>query len=195
MKTGCSNRTHKALGVMFQVEVFWVVSPCDDVRYQRFRGPRYLTLKMEVPTTQEAWWAPEPVWTRWLREKKIPSLPLPYRTVLNFVLFLLIFTVLEIRRCIQKFPDWVDNEITTINTRWETIQRVLAEKLARLTHDMAIQLHLVAESCTICSSRLRRPVRKLLVTPSYTACRPQNSSYPGSPMCRTCLPVTSPLRH
>jgi len=27
----------------------------------------------------------------------------------------------------------------------------------------------VAESCTICSSRSRRPVRKLLVTPSYTA--------------------------
>jgi len=27
--------------------------------------------------------------------------------------------------------------------------------------------HLVAESCTICSSRSRRPVRKLLDTPSY----------------------------
>jgi len=30
-----------------------------------------------------------------------------------------------------------------------------------------IQLHLVAESCTICNSRSRRPVRKLLDTPSY----------------------------
>jgi len=30
-----------------------------------------------------------------------------------------------------------------------------------------IQLHLVAESRTICSSRSRRPVRKLLDTPSY----------------------------
>jgi len=37
-------------------------------------------------------------------------------------------------------------------------------KLTRLTH---IQLYLVAESCTICSSRSRRPVRELLDTPSY----------------------------
>jgi hypothetical protein len=29
----------------------------------------------------------------------------------------------------------------------------MAAKLARLTHKIAIQLHLVAESCTICSSR------------------------------------------
>jgi len=33
---------------------------------------------------------------------------------------------------------------------------------------MAIQLHLVAESSTVCSSRSRRPVRKLLVTLLYT---------------------------
>jgi hypothetical protein len=35
------------------------------------------------------------------------------------------------------------------------------------THKIAIQLHLVAESCTICSRRSRQPVRKLLDTPSY----------------------------
>jgi hypothetical protein len=29
----------------------------------------------------------------------------------------------------------------------------MAAKLTRLTHKIAIQLHLVAESCTICSSR------------------------------------------
>jgi hypothetical protein len=29
----------------------------------------------------------------------------------------------------------------------------MAAKLARLTHKIAIQLHIVAESCTICSSR------------------------------------------
>jgi hypothetical protein len=40
-------------------------------------------------------------------------------------------------------------------------------KTPRLTHKIAIQLHLVAQSCTICSSRSRRPVRKLLRTPSY----------------------------
>jgi hypothetical protein len=45
----------------------------------------------------------------------------------------------------------------------------MATKLTRLTDKIAIQLDLVAESCTICSSRSRRPVRKLLDTPSYIA--------------------------
>jgi len=43
----------------------------------------------------------------------------------------------------------------------------MAAKLPRLTHKIALQLHLVAESCTICSSRYRRPVLKLLDTPSH----------------------------
>jgi hypothetical protein len=38
----------------------------------------------------------------------------------------------------------------------------MAAKLTRLTYKIAIQLYLVAESCTICSSRSRWPVRKLL---------------------------------
>jgi hypothetical protein len=58
---------------------------------------------------------------------------------------------------------------TTTNTRWEAIKRVMAAKLTRLTHKLVIQLHLVAESCTIWSSRARQPVRKLLDTPSYAA--------------------------
>jgi hypothetical protein len=45
----------------------------------------------------------------------------------------------------------------------------MAAKLTRLTHKIAIQLHLMAESCTTCSSRSRRPVRKLLDTPSHAA--------------------------
>jgi hypothetical protein len=57
--------------------------------------------------------------------------------------------------------------LTTIYIRWEATQRIMAAKLTRLTHEIAIQLHLVAESCAICSSRSRRPVRKLLDTPSY----------------------------
>jgi hypothetical protein len=57
--------------------------------------------------------------------------------------------------------------LTTINTRWGATRRVMAAKLTRLTHKIAIQLHLVAESCATCSSRSRRPVRKLLDTPSY----------------------------
>jgi hypothetical protein len=44
---------------------------------------------------------------------------------------------------------------------------VVAAKLTKLTHKIAIQLHPVAESCTICSSSSRWPVRKLLGTPSY----------------------------
>jgi len=39
--------------------------------------------------------------------------------------------------------------------------------VVKLTHKIAIQLHLVAG--TICSSRSRRPVRKLLDTPSYSS--------------------------
>jgi hypothetical protein len=43
----------------------------------------------------------------------------------------------------------------------------MAAKLTRMSHKIATQLHLVIESCTICSSRSRRPVRKLLDAPSY----------------------------
>jgi hypothetical protein len=43
----------------------------------------------------------------------------------------------------------------------------MAAKLTRLTHKIAIQLHLVAESCTIFSSRSRWPVWILLDTPTY----------------------------
>jgi hypothetical protein len=44
----------------------------------------------------------------------------------------------------------------------------MAAKLTRLVHKIAIQLLLVAESCTICTSLSRRPVRKLLDTPSWS---------------------------
>jgi hypothetical protein len=74
-----------------------------------------------------------------------------------------------IRGCIQKFPDWVITKytLTTINTIWETTKRVMAAKITRLTHKIAVQLYLVAQSCTIFSSRSRWPVLKLLDTPSY----------------------------
>jgi hypothetical protein len=52
-------------------------------------------------------------------------------------------------------------------TRSEVTQTVMAAKITRLTHKIAKQLNLVAESCTICSSRSRRPVRKLMDTLSY----------------------------
>jgi len=44
---------------------------------------------------------------------------------------------------------------------------VIEVKFTRLTHKIATQLQLVAESRTIYSSLSRRPVRKLLDTTSY----------------------------
>jgi hypothetical protein len=43
----------------------------------------------------------------------------------------------------------------------------MAAKLAWMTHKIVIQLHLVAESCTICGSHTRQLIGKLLDTPSY----------------------------
>jgi len=48
----------------------------------------------------------------------------------------------------------------------------MAAKLTRLIHKIAIQLHLVAESCTICIYRARRQVRKFLDTSSYVSSLP-----------------------
>jgi hypothetical protein len=62
--------------------------------------------------------------------------------------------------------------LTTINARWEVTQRVMVAYLTRLTHKIAIHLHLVAEICTICSSRSWRPVRKLLDTIMYISTPP-----------------------
>jgi len=44
----------------------------------------------------------------------------------------------------------------------------MAATLARLTHKITMQLHLVAESSNIFSSRSRRPVRKLWMHPRTT---------------------------
>jgi hypothetical protein len=65
--------------------------------------------------------------------------------------------------------------LTTINTRCEATQRVMLAKPTRLTHKIVIQLHLMTESCTIFSSRSRRPVRKLLDIPSYVCLEPFSS--------------------
>jgi len=45
----------------------------------------------------------------------------------------------------------------------------MVAKLTRLTHKVAMQLHLVVESCSICSSHSRQSVWKLMGTPSYKA--------------------------
>jgi len=54
----------------------------------------------------------------------------------------------------------------------------MAAKLTRLAHKMAIQLDLVAESCIVCSSPYRRPVRNLFDISSYveyTTANPRES--------------------
>jgi hypothetical protein len=69
--------------------------------------------------------------------------------------WVMIFRTRQLEGRIQKFPDWIDNEITTavrINTHWEATQRVMEAKLTRLAHKIALQLHLVAENSTICRS-------------------------------------------
>jgi hypothetical protein len=73
------------------------------------------------------------------------------------------------------------NEITT-NTHWEATQSAMATKFTRLTHKIAIQLHLVAQSYTISISRSRRPVRKLLDTPSFTPAAARNRTMVFQPV-------------
>jgi len=60
----------------------------------------------------------------------------------------------RLRGCIQKFPDRVDNEVYAYNNKHslEATQRVMAAKLTRLTHKIALKLHSVAENCTICKT-------------------------------------------
>jgi len=77
-----------------------------------------------------------------------------------------------IRGCIQKFPDWVDNEINNNNNNKHLLratQMIMAAKVTRLTHKIAIQLHPVAENCTVSSSGSMRPIQKILDTCSYIA--------------------------
>jgi hypothetical protein len=54
----------------------------------------------------------------------------------------------------QSFQTESITKWTKINTRCETTQKVMATELTRLTHKIAIQLYLVAESCTMCQFSL-----------------------------------------
>jgi hypothetical protein len=94
----------------------------------------------------------------------------------------------HIWRCTQKFLDWVikKKKKTTINTCWEATQSVIVAKLTRLTHKIVILLHLVAESCTICSSHSMWPVRKLLDTPSYGSFKLHRCYFPYGKVTESC---------
>jgi hypothetical protein len=140
------------------------------IGYQRFRGPCYLhlqglrtfTLKMEAP------WTPETL----VSYHNTEDLDMNIRKIFDW-------NTMEnepINSSSEKVYEGVSKSfrtesitkytLTIINTRSEATQRIMAAKLNILTHKIAIQLHLVAESCTVCSSRSRRPVRKLLDTHS-----------------------------
>jgi hypothetical protein len=71
-----------------------------------------------------------------------------------------------LRGCIQKFSDWVDKEIKAYNYK-HSLRRNTKGYDGKThytdSHNM-IKLHLVADNSTICSSRSRRLVRKLLDT-------------------------------
>jgi hypothetical protein len=75
---------------------------------------------------------------------------------------------------------------TTINTHWEATQRVMAAKLIRLTHKIALKLYLVAESCTMCGSVQTASPE----TFGYTFLHAYLTTCPFVPPClSTCLSV------
>jgi hypothetical protein len=98
-----------------------------------------------------------------------------------------------VRGCVKNFraESITKYRLTFGITRWEATQSVMAAKITRLTHKIAIQLHLMAESRKICSFRSRRPVRKLLDTPSDH--NDKNSTYVGSFLRRVNIHMFSGL--
>jgi len=56
----------------------------------------------------------------------------------------------------------------------------MVAKLTKLTHKIAILLHLVAESYTICSCHSRWPVQKVLDTPLYVNHLLMEAQYVGN---------------
>jgi hypothetical protein len=71
----------------------------------------------------------------------------------------------------------------------------MAAKLIILTHKIAVRLHLLAESCTICISLSSRPVWKLLDTPSYNEdlLKPVSAAGWSSTACTLGLWIRTPL--
>jgi hypothetical protein len=138
-----------------QVEFFWAVTPCNASQPTRIRLEKSPPWKpknsMDLSFTGTDF-------------RGIPSLSL------SFIPPPPIYEGVSKRFRTESITKYT---LTTIHTRWEAAQSVMAAKLIRLTHKIAIQLHLVAESSTICSSRSRRPVRKLL----NTSCSVKYSPY------------------
>jgi len=104
-------------------------------------------------------------------------------TVTLFMAVLYVFGITYVRGCIRSSrTESTTKQTTTINTRWEETQMVMAAKLIRLTHRISKQQHLVTESYTICSSCSRRSTRKILDIPSNK--NPWNITQQVSTRCR-----------
>jgi hypothetical protein len=71
-----------------------------------------------------------------------------------------------IRRCIQKFPDRIDNEIYSYNDKHSLRHNTKAYG-GKTHYTDSPNSDTTAPSGTICSSRFCRPIRKLLDAPSY----------------------------
>jgi hypothetical protein len=66
--------------------------------------------------------------------------------------------------------------LTTINTRWEAIQRIMAAKLTILTHNIAIKLHLVAESLPFAVLATGGQSGNFWIYPHIVTCRTPGST-------------------
>jgi hypothetical protein len=149
-KEGQPLRLDVFTAVKIQVAGFWVLRPYSDaVGYQHFGGS-YCLLEWE-----EAWYKRKATTWRLSRATGLHRGPF---CGYNTRVYLKSFRTESITKYTLTFGI----------TRWDATQRVMAGKITRLTHKIAIQLHIVAESCTICNSRSRWLVRKLVDTPSYS---------------------------
>jgi hypothetical protein len=73
----------------------------------------------------------------------------------------------HVQGCIQKFPEWLDNEIDNNNNKHLSRSNTTGYGgRTDYTDSQNSDTTTPEESCTIYSSRSRWPVRKLLDTPS-----------------------------
>jgi hypothetical protein len=109
-------------------------------------------------------WMTSPLIAKWGLTHHINKKPMWNAQCTSVFMKLVTYEVVSKSRRIDTITKYT---LTFGNTCWKATQRFMAAKLTGLTHKIAIQLHLVAESCTSCSSRSRQLVRKILNTTSY----------------------------
>jgi hypothetical protein len=161
-----------------QVEFVWVVTPCSDVvEHQCFGGTCFLHLH-HTQTWNLLSQKPKYGWEIWgcassnhvtlkMEAASTSDMLVSYRNTTRRHNTKDLYLTYEGVSTSFRTESITKYMLTTINTHWEATQRIMEAKLTRLTHKIAIQLQLVAESCAICSSRSSQPVWKLLDTSSY----------------------------